>query len=362
MNDGLPPQVQLMHFILAKWISKPIYVAAEFGIADLLAQGPKSVDELARITGTHRPTLYRVMRALASVGIFSEGENQHFELTPTASLLQSGFLRAAALTFNAEWNDKAWMGLLEGVKKGSTPFQEAYGMPFSDWLERNPAPAELLSQANAVKAAQSHRVIGEVYDFSSFRTLTDVGGGYGALLAEILAAYPLLKGVVADLASVLPGARKTIEERRIEDRCTVVECDFFKTIPAGSDAYLLSHVLHDWPEEKAKSILENCRRAMGPGSKLLIVELVVLPGNEASVAKLLDLEMLVVTGGRERTEGEFRALLGSAGFCLHRIIPTDQGICVLEGIPGKTQALRCSRSPIRRTSSRRRSKSSRRLR
>jgi SAM-dependent methyltransferase len=334
MKDGLPPQVQLMQFILAKWISKPIYIAAELGIADLLAQGPESIDELARLTGAHRPSLYRVMRALASVGIFSEGKNQHFDLTPMASLLRRGFLRAAALTFNAEWNDKAWMRLLQGVKKGSTPFQEAYGMPFSDWLERNPDPAELLSQANAVKAAQWHRAIVEVYDFSVFRTLTDVGGGYGALLVEILAAYTSLRGVVADLAAVLPGARNTIEESGIEDRCTVAECDFFKAIPAGSDAYLLSHVLHDWPEERAKCILENCRRAMGPGSKLLIVEMVVPPGNEPSVAKLLDLEMLVITGGRERTEGEFRALLDTAGFVLHRIVPTDQGICILESIPG----------------------------
>lgn len=334
MKDGLPPQVQLMQFILAKWISKPIYVAAELGVADILVDGPKSVDELARITGTHGPSLYRVMRALASVGIFSEEERKRFELTPTASLLRNGFLRAAALTFNAGWNDKAWMGLLEGVRTGSTPFQEVYGMPFSDWLERNPASAALLNQANAVEAAHSHRAVVEVYDFSGFRTLTDVGGGYGALLAEILDVYPSLKGVLADLASVLPGARKTIEERGIEDRCTVVECDFFKTIPAGSDAYLLSHVLHDWPGERAKSILENCRRAMGPASKLLIVEMVVPPENEASIAKLLDLEMLVVSGGRERTEGEFRALLGSAGFRLQRVIPTDQGICVLEGIPG----------------------------
>jgi hypothetical protein len=273
------------------------------------------------------------MRALASVGIFSEAENRDFELTPMASLLQSGFLRAAALSFNAEWNDKAWMGLLEGVQKGSTPFREAFGMSFSEWLERNPGPAELLSQANAVKAAQPHRAVIEVYDFSGVRTLTDVGGGYGTLLAEILAAYPSLKGVVADLAAVLPGARKTIEERGLEDRCTVVACNFFREIPAGSDAYLLSHVLHDWPEEQAKRILENCQRAMGPDSKLLILEMFVPPGNEPSIAKLLDLEMLVVTGGQERTEGEFRALLDSAGFCLYRIIPTDKGIYVLEAIP-----------------------------
>jgi hypothetical protein len=190
----------------------------------------------------------------------------------------------------------------------------------------------VLNEANAVKAANSHRAIVDVYDFSDVNTLTDVGGGHGALMAEILGANPLMKGIVADLPSVLQGAKRLIRTRGIEDRCEAVACDFFNEVPAGSDAYLMSHILHDWADEKCITILRNCHKAMKPESKLLVIEMVIPPGNEPSVAKLLDLEMLVITGGRERTKKEFRYLFESSGFELSRIIPTKESICVIEGI------------------------------
>jgi hypothetical protein len=330
--DELPPPAQLMKFIVGKWISKPIYVAAELGIADLLAEGPKSIEALAEMSQTHAPTLYRVMRALASVGIFFETVAEQFGLTPMAKCLKTGAMRSIALMFNSDWNDMAWAHFLDSVKTGDTAFSKAHGMPVSDWLEKNPQAAEVFNEANAIKAATSHRAITDVYDFSGIKTLTDVGGGIGALMAEILISNPLMKGIVADIPSVVQEAQKKIKARGIEGRCEAVECDFFKEIPTGGDACLLSHILHDWSDDQCAIILQNCYNALNPKSKLLVVEMIVPSGNEPSVAKLLDLEMLVITGGRERTEPEFKDLLESSGFSLSRIIPTRESVFVIEGI------------------------------
>jgi len=330
--NELPPPAQLMKFIVGKWISKPIYVAAELGIADMLAEGPKSIKELAKASRSHQPSLYRMMRALASVGIFSETIDKGFELTPMAEYLKKDAMRSIALMFNSDWSDKAWGYFLDCIKTGDTAFEKAHGMPVSNWLEKNPQAAEVFNEANAIKAAGSHRAIVDVYDFSSISTMTDVGGGLGALMAEILEANPLMKGIVADIPSVIEKARDFIKDRGLEDRCRLSECDFFKKIPSGSDAYLMSNILHDWSDEQCQIILVNCQNAMKTGARLLIVEMVIPPGNEPSVAKFLDLEMFVITGGRERTEEEFRNLLESSGFKLSRIIPTRENICIIEGI------------------------------
>jgi len=330
--DHLSPSGQLMRLILGKWSAKPIYAAAELGLADMLAEGPKSIAELAQESRTHGPTLYRVMRALASLGIFSETEEGLFALTPLAEGLKTGALRSVALVFNSGWNDQAWGCLLDSLKTGAPAFETAHGMPLTAWLERNPRAAEVFNQANAVKAAGLPRAILEAYDFSEIETLADVGGGLGVLTAEILLANPAMKGIVADLPAVIREARKTIRARGLEGRCRAVEVDFFKEIPSGAEAYLLSNILHDWPDEACRRILANCRRAMKKDSRLLILEMVVPPGNEPSVAKLLDLEMLVITGGRERTEEEFKELLAWSGFRLSRIIPTREGIWLMEGV------------------------------
>lgn len=329
----LPPPVQLMKFIFGKWISKPIYAAAELGIADLLADGPKSIDELARLSNSHAPSLYRMMRALASVGVFAETDEKHFTLTPMAECLKTGAMRTWAQMVHADWNDKAWDYFLDNVKTGETAFEKAHDMPLFRWLGNNPQAAELLSEANAIKAANSHRAIVEAYDFSGIHTLIDIGGGHGALMAEILEANPAMKGIVADLPPVLEGARKTIREREFENRCELRECDFFRKVPTGGDAYLLSHILHDWQDEQCKTILDNCRKAMKLGSRLLVVEIIVPSGNQPSIAKLLDLEMMIITGGRERTLEEFKNLFQSSGFRLSPVIPTKEGISILEGIP-----------------------------
>jgi hypothetical protein len=332
MNPKESPPEQLMKFIVSRWINKPIYVAAELGIADMLANGPRSIDELARESETHAPYLYRTLRALASVGIFSEKENGSFELTPMAELLKTGAMRSFALMFNSDWSDKAWGYFLHGVKTGETPFEKAHGMPVTVWLEKNPRAAEVFNEANAIKAAVSHKAIVDAYDFSGIKTLTDVGGGLGLLLAEILMANPSMEGVILDVPSVIKETKKIIQSPELENRCQAIECDFFNLIPSGSDVYLLSNILHDWPDDKCRRILTNCHKAMKSNSKLLVMEMIVPPGNEPSVAKLLDLEMLVTTGGRERTEEEFRELFVSSGLSFNQIIPTKENVSVIEGI------------------------------
>jgi ubiquinone/menaquinone biosynthesis C-methylase UbiE len=331
-SNELSPQAQLMKLIVGRWISKPIQVVAELGIADLLDDGPEDIEELARLSHTHAPSLYRIMRALASVGIFSEKENRKFELTPMAECLKTGAMKPIARLFHSDWGDETWTHLLDTVNTGQTAFEIAHGMPLSDWLEVHPEAARVFNEANAAKAAASHRAIIDAYDFSGIHTLTDVGGGTGALMMEILRSYPSINGIVADLPSVIQQAQKTIEDHGLENCCEAVECDFFHHIPPGSDAYLMSHVLHDWPDDQCLLILANCHKAMHPGSKLLIVEMIVPPGNEPSVAKLLDLEMLVITGGRERTEVEFEDLLEHSGFRLVRTIPPNENIFIIEAI------------------------------
>ncbi|UCG11654.1 MAG: methyltransferase, partial [Deltaproteobacteria bacterium] len=209
----LPPHAQMMHFITSKWISKPIYVVAELGIPDMLSDGPKSVDELAQLSKTHAPSLYRVMRALACLGIFSETNDGRFELTPMAECLKTGAMRSIALMFHSDWHDKAWGNLLQSVRTGEVAFDSVHGMPIFDWFKENRQAERVYNEANAIKAMTSHRAIIDVYDFSGINTLTDIGGGNGALMAEILDANPKMRGIVADLPSVTKGAKELIQAR-----------------------------------------------------------------------------------------------------------------------------------------------------
>ena len=331
-SNDIHPGVQLFKYMTGNWTRKPIYIAAELGIADILENGPKNIQELAALTLTHTPTLYRIMRALASLGIFAEKEDQVFELTPMAELLKTDALQSAAIMFNAEWSDKAWSFLLDSVCTGKTAFEEAHEMPLMDWLSQNPKAADVFNKANAVKAAQTHRAVLDVYDFSQIQTVTDIGGGTGALMMEILSKYTHLSGIIADVPHVIKKANEIINKHNLQNRCSTAECDFFNHVPSGSDVFILSHILHDWSDEQCQIILNNCKQAMKASSKLLIIEMIVPDGNQPSVAKLLDLEMLVITGGRERTEKEFLELLGSAGLRLERVIPTRENIFVLEAM------------------------------
>jgi hypothetical protein len=331
-NEDRSPQSELMKFILGKWISKPIYVAARLGIADHLSDGPKTVQQLARLVNAHAPSLYRIMRALACVGIFFEDDDGCFELTPMAECLTSDALRPIALMMHSDWHERAWSRLLESVKTGEIAFDAAHGMPIFDWFDQHPKAAALYDQANAIKAKRSHRAIVEAYPFSDIHTLMDVGGGTGALLVEILNANPALKGVIADLPRTTAPANAYLRAQGLRSRCTAIPCNMFDRIPPGSDACLLSHILHDWQDPQCMTILTNVNKALPPNGKLLVIEGLIAPANQFSIAKLLDLEVFVMGGGRERTQNHYRLLMESAGFELSRVVSTDESVSLLEAV------------------------------
>ncbi len=334
LGEG-PPAAALLEMAAGYWVSQALYVVAKLGIADLLKEGPKSCEELARLTGADGRSLYRVMRGLASVGVFAESEGGRFALTPLAAPLQTAppdSIRAMVIMLGEEAY-RAWGDLLMSVKTGEPAFERVFQMGRFEYLAQNPEAGAVFNEAMTVFARRMHLSVVKAYDFSGFRTVVDVGGGHGGLLTLILRTHPKVRGLLFDSPSVVEGAKKRLETAGVAARCEAVAGDFFQTVPSGGGAYILSHVIHDWDDERSVAILRNCRQAMRKDGKLLLVEEVLPPGNASSFAKLLDLHMLVVTGGRERTEAEYAALFAAAGFRLTKVIPTDSGASVIEGVP-----------------------------
>jgi hypothetical protein len=331
-DQMLSPEDQMMQWITSKWINKPIYVISELGIADLLYDGPLSVDTLAIKTDTHAPTLYRLLRALASVGIFAETESRVFGLTPLARCLLSGAMRPMVRMFLSGWHDKAWDGLKYTVRTGKPGFDHTFGKPSFEWLEENPEERAILDQGQGLKAARFSKAVMEAYDFSAFSSICDVGGGQGAFLIQILANYPHIEGIVADLPGATISAEKAIAGADLDGRCKAIPYDFFKETPPVCDAYFLVNVLHDWKDEICCRILKNISRSMNFDTRLWILEYLLEPGPGFSVAKLLDLEVLVMGGGRERSIDEYKTLLASVGLAVSRVIPTNLGPAMLECI------------------------------
>jgi hypothetical protein len=333
MNE-MPPGQVLFQLTSGYWISQAIYVAAKLGIADLLGDGSRACEELARDTGTDARSLYRVMRALASVGVFTERDGGHFALTPPAELLRTGepgSMRALAIMLGEE-SYRAWGELLYSVKAGEPAFERVFGKPRWEYLAQHPAAADVFNEAMTGLFGRVHAAVVKAYDFSRFHRVIDVGGGNGFLLALILRANPGTTGVLLETPAVVPDARKHLEAAGLAQRCRVVAGDFFESVPEGCDAHLLAHVMQSFDDDRCARILASCRRAIARNGTVLLVEPVIAPGNEPSPAKLLDLHMLVVTGGRQRTEAEYGALLASAGFRLERVVPTDSGESVIEGL------------------------------
>lgn len=330
-----PPSAQLMEMIFGFALSRSIAVAAEFGVADLLKDSPKSADELAHAIGAHPRSLYRMLRALAGAGIFVEEADGRFSLTPLAEPLCSDApesLRAFAVMMANEVNFETWAQFPYSIKNGKPAFPQKFGMPWFAWLEHNPAEGKVFSDAMTSLSAGAGAAVVSAYDFSGINKLVDVGGGHGLLLASILSKYPNMKGVLYDAPSVIPGAKDVFAAHGVADRCEAVGGDFFQSVPAGGDAYILKHIIHDWNDEDCLTILGHCRAGMTAGGKVLIVEMVILERNVPSVSKFLDLEMLLFLTGCERTEAEYRALLDGAGFELTRIVPTPSAYSVIEGV------------------------------
>ena len=331
-EQKLAPENQMMQWITSKWITKPIYVVSELGIADLMRDGPKNVEVLADKTNTHAPTLYRLLRALASIGIFVETDVRVFGLTPLARCLLSDAMRPMVRMFLSEWHDKAWNGLNHTVRTGKPGFDHAFGKPAFEWMEENPEVRAILDQGQGLKAIGFAEAAIETYDFSYFNSICDIGGGQGAFLIKLLAHYPHIKGFVADLPEAVNSVQKAIAKADLNDRCKAISYNFFKEAPPASDAYFLVNVLHDWEDEICRRILKNISHSMLVDSKLLVVEYLLEPGPGFSVAKLLDIEVLVMGGGRERSIDDYTVLLGSAGLKISKVSPTKAGPVLMECI------------------------------
>lgn len=330
-----PPPVTLLQMMTGYWVSQAVYVAAKLGIADLLVDGPVSCDDLATATRTHAPSLQRTLRALASVGVFSEVAPGHFALTPLATLLRSATpdsMRALAIMY-AEEQYRAWGDMLHSVRTGEPAFEHQFGMGVFEYLAQNPEASAVFNEAMTGWTAQLAGAVVDSYDFSPFGTVVDVGGNQGTLLTAILRSQPRVRGILFDLPHVVAGAEELLTAAGVADRCARVGGDFFEAVPAGGDAYVLAQILHDWDDDRCVVILTRCREVMPDHGKLLVVELVLPEGDEPSFGKWLDLHMLVMASGRERTAAEYGTLFRAAGFELARVVPTPAGASIVEGVP-----------------------------
>ena len=334
MTQELPPRKALLQMITGYWLSQAIHVVAKLGIADLVKNGPKDRDELARATKMHPHALYRVLRAIASVGIFKEDQQGRFGLTPMAECLldQPGSVRPVAIMMGDE-HFRAWGDLLYSVQTGKPAFDHIYGKGVFDFLTENPEQAKVFDAAMTGFHGPETQAMIDAYDFTGIHTLVDVGGGNGTVISTVLKKYPAMKGILYDLAGVIGRAKDNLAKMGLAERCQTVVGSFFEAVPGGGDAYLMRHIIHDWTDEQCRTILGHCRKVMKSGQRLLIIEMVVPPANEPGAAKFLDLNMLVLPGGQERTEAEFRQLFASAGFKLTRVVPTTTEVSVIEGTP-----------------------------
>jgi O-methyltransferase domain/Dimerisation domain len=329
------PSAILHQLLSGHWISQALCVAAELGVADHMAGAPRDVLELARAVDAHPGALYRLMRALASVGVFTEVAPRRFALTPVGDCLRATSrtsLRSLALTVNSlDW--AAWAEARHSLRTGETAFQHVHGVGPFDYFRRHPKVGQIFDDAMTGFVTQNGSAIVEAYDFSGLSRIVDVGGGVGALVVSILLANPELQGVVFDLPDVVASARQRINEAGLAGRCECVTGSFFETLPTGGDAYILASIIHDWDAEHCRKILATCRAAMSPIARLLLIEMVIAPGDHPFFGKLLDLEMLVCFGGQERTEEEYQELLMASGFRMTRVIPMRTPSSIVEAIP-----------------------------
>jgi hypothetical protein len=321
----------------AHWVSHILYVAAKLSVADHLAEAPKSADDLAAATKTHPPSVSRLLRTLAHLGIVLDNGTGQFALTPLGEALKSnapGAARSAILTLASPWITSGWERLLQSVQTGRPGLEQALGMPIFDWLAKHPEEASLFSETMVSFHGAEPTAVAAAYDFSGLTTIVDVGGATGNLLAAILEKNSGSRGILYDLPHVVRDAPKLLHARGLGDRVTIVSGSFFERVPEGGDAYLFSHIIHDWSEEQCLTILGHCRRVMKPTTRMLIIEMVLPAGNQPHPGKMLDMMMLVGPGGQERTEPEYRALLKKAGLRLSKIVPTDSAVSVVEAMIG----------------------------
>ena len=332
----------IMPLITAFMVSRLVYLAAELGIADLIAIGTVTAEALAEKTGTHDPALRRVLRALCAHGVFTEPVAGQFGLGPLGAQLQSNTAESVRNFARFFGDQRSWKCMAEFeqvVRTGQTGMEISFGMNSFQYLSSHPAEATVFNAAMADVTRQIARAAVKAYDFSPYRTIMDVGGGNGTFLADILRAVPAASGVVFDTPAGLAAAKETLRQAGVAGRCTVVPGDFFKSVPANADLMVLKNVIHDWDDEDATEILRRCRRAASPNTKLLLIErimperMVPTPANQRNAS--LDIRMLAITGGIERTEEGYQSLLKVSGFRAARttMLPAPSGLGLMEAVP-----------------------------
>ena len=339
-SAGTPPALLLRRLIGSYRITHAIKAAAELGITDHLGERAQSAAELAARLGLNPQALYRLLRALLSIGLLADAGDGLFTLTPVGACLRRDApdgMRAWALCEGAEYYQGAWMDLPHAVRTGETAFEHTHGASFYQYLARHPETGHDFSQAMLDYARLIAKAVVAGYDFSGVRRVVDIGCSHGRLLSAILRANPTVSGVLFDRPEVIERAEERIRGTELAERAELVAGDFFESLPAGGDLYILSRILMDYDDDASVRLLQNCHRAMAPGGRVLIVQLLMPEqGGEAAreplfEAAVSDLNMLVLTGGRERTEGEYRTLLGRAGFRLARVVPSRALVSLVEG-------------------------------
>lgn len=333
MSNELPPLARMLQIITGYWVSQAVGTAARLGVPDQLADGPRKSSEVAKAVGADPQALFRLMRMLASIGVFTVDKQGRFGLTPLGDTLRSsvpGSVRNFAVAETAPGHWQPWGKLDEAIRTGKPMCKPALGMELWDWYSTNPEEGEYFNGAMGdLSAAVSDEVV-RIYDFTKFQKVVDVGGAHGILLAAILRANPKMRGILFDLQHVTATAGESLKTQGIGQRCEVVTGDFFASVPPGADIHVLKQIIHDWSDTECTTILRNCHHALKPNGKLLLVEMVVPPDNSPSMAQAMDLNMLVLLTGRERTESEYRDLLAAGGFKIERVIPTHSPFSVIE--------------------------------
>jgi ubiquinone/menaquinone biosynthesis C-methylase UbiE len=326
---------QLNEILFGTSLASAICTAAELGVADHIRRGlPRSARHLAESTGSLEGPLYRLLRLLASHGLFtetSEGEFDHTALSEALRTDADGSYRAAAQMFHRIF--AVWSGLDHAVRTGQPGFDKIYGKPAFDYVAEHPDLGPILDAGMSSIHGYETWAMLDVYDFSGVKVLADIGGGNGSLLGAVLQQYPQMRGLLFDRDHVAERARRSLGERGLSDRCEVLEGSFFESVPAGADAYLFRHILHDWTDEQCLQILRHCRRVIPAQGRLLVVECIVPAGNGRSISKEFDITMMNFPGGLERTEAQFRALFANAGFELSSLTPTATMVSIAEGRP-----------------------------
>ena len=326
---------QLSRMLVSAGLSRAICSLGEIGVADHIESGaPQPVAKLARLTGTHEESLYRMLRFTASYGVLREMPDRTFDHTRLSAVLRTdaeGTFRPAAQMFHRIF--AGWDGLHHSVLTAEPAFQKVYGKPLFDYIGEHPALAQIFDAGMTAFHGHETKAMLDAYDFSGVATLADIGGGNGSLLSGVLQRYPAIKGMLFDLGHVVGRSREVIRKLGLEKRCSVVEGNFFESVPAGADAYLMRHIIHDWTDAQSVHILSNIRKVIPSQGKLLLVEFAVPAANEASLGKDADMIMLAFPGGKERTPDEYRALFEQSGFRLNKVTPTQSAVCVIEGMP-----------------------------